>query len=115
MLSTAASFSKRAQEIEYRLCLRLRELIEVVDHLVCFRSGALVFFDGIHKIPRAAVVQEKDALAEPPKGGSAEFVAAGETLTHVVRQIRPHVVHEKVRKGVYRDVVLSGRPKLAAF
>ena len=65
-------------------------------------------FDGLHEVPGAAVVQEKDALTEAPERRGAEFAAVGDALAHIVRQIRSHVVQDEIGKGVYGDIALRG-------
>ena len=45
---------------------------------------------------RTAVVEEKEALTQSPKGGRAKFVGPGRTLRNIVGETRAHVVNEQI-------------------
>src|ERR1700730_16092794 len=113
-LLAAARSSESAQKIEQGLWLFLRELVEVVDDLICFRALTSVFLDRIHEVSGAAVVQEKDALAKSPERRGAKFAAGGGALTHAIGEIRSHVVQKEIGKGFYGHVALTGWSEGAA-
>jgi hypothetical protein len=53
--------------------------------------------DGYEEVRRAAVVQEKQALAESPKRCSSEFVGFCAALNDTIRQFRAHVMQQQIR------------------
>ena len=60
--------------------------------------------DGIEQAairrPRAAVVEEEDALANAPERRGAEFIRTGRALGDVIGQTSAHVMDEQI--GVQR-------------
>ena len=55
--------------------------------------------------PRAAVMEEEDALANAPERSGAEFIRTGRTLGDVIGQTRAHVVDEQI--GVQRCLLVG--------
>src|SRR5947209_10765366 len=92
---------QRAQEVQQILLAALRQRVESLDDPVGLRRPELsiprapVGADGRDQVRRAPVVQEEDALAEPPEWRRPELVTRRPTLAHLVGQPRPQVVQEQ--------------------
>src|SRR5258705_12230440 len=69
----ASRASQRAQEIHDRLLVVTRQQVEVVNHVVGFRSAARVLLDRSVDVAGAAVVQEEQTLADAPQRCGAEL------------------------------------------
>ena len=65
--------SQRAQKIEYFLLLLGTQVAKVLFNVGRFAAMALVSLDGSDQVGSAAVVQEEDALAQPPERRGAEL------------------------------------------
>ena len=97
---------QRAQEVQNILLLLWAECIEVADDLVGLRAAILgmimartvriarglaatvaVLLNSLQKVGGAAVMQEKQALSDPPKRCGAELVPARRPLANTIRQI----------------------------
>ena len=74
------------------------------DALVYLHSAA-------GEIPGAAVVQQKEALADPPQRRRAELIAARLTLGDTVGEPRPDVVKLEIAERGIGDIALSGEDR----
>src|SRR2546425_1132098 len=97
---------QRAEEVQEVLLLLLAESVEVVDDGIGLgrrepQTGpALVRLDRLEQVGGAAVVEEEDALPQTPQRRRPELVRTGPPLDDVIREPRPHVVQQQVRKEV---------------
>src|SRR5208283_6214699 len=76
---------------------------------------AEVRVDGLYQVGGAAVMHEKDSLAQSPERRRAEFVALGNPLTDVVRQVRTHVVQQQIGKQVRLDIAERADGRLSSL
>src|SRR5437867_10913634 len=89
-----------AQEVQKILLLVLVEVVEVIDDGVRLRRsesqvpGALVGLNRLEQIIRPSVVQEEDALSQPPERRGQELVALGLPLEDIVGQRASHVLEQ---------------------
>ena len=85
-------------------------MVIVGDYTIALRALILAIAlaevreDGLYQIGGAAVMHEKDSLAQSPKRRRTEFVAFGNSLTDVVRKVRTHVVQQQIRIQVRLDI-----------
>src|SRR6476659_4094997 len=82
---------QRAQEVEQVLLLELGEAVEPRNHLIRLGAGACMLADRVLQVVAAPVVQEEDALTDPPQRRGAEFPARGRSLRDVVGEADAHV------------------------
>src|SRR5438270_4953720 len=87
---------KRAQEINEVLLMLRAQPVEALDDLACLAAAASVRLDRIDQVGLSSVMEEEDALPDPPERSCAELIGACATLRDAVRQTRAHVVDEKV-------------------
>src|ERR1700678_2667347 len=90
---------QRTQEIQYFLLLIRREVEVLLLHGGGFAATARVIVDCSHQVRGAAIVQEEDALSQPPQWSGAELVAARAALRDIVRQLHTHVVDLEIREA----------------
>jgi hypothetical protein len=96
--------SQVAQEVQYMLLIGCTQHIEIRDHLVGFRAAAGVILDRGQQVIGAPVMQEEDALADPPQRCATELEAIGVALRNAVGQARSHIVYRVVAERVDRDI-----------
>src|ERR1700690_3417187 len=94
---------QRAQEIQERLLLFVRQLVELADDSVRLRARAGMLLDGLQQVQSPPVMQKEQPLADAPQGGGTEFVGAGPALADAIRQPGSHVVQCKVGEGMILD------------
>src|SRR5215472_17287850 len=86
----------RAEEVKHLLLLRDREIKEIVDDGIRFRSRRPVCgmrgmgLDGDEEIARPPVMKEEEPLTDAPERRGAELVRSGGTLDDVVGKAGPH-------------------------
>jgi hypothetical protein len=83
---------KRSQEIDNVLLFLSPQPIKVIDDPVGLAPGASVFLDSFHQVGCASVVEEEDALSNPPERSGSEFIGAGAPLRDAIRKTFSHVV-----------------------
>jgi hypothetical protein len=100
--------SQRAQEIQQRLLVAARQLIELTDRAIGLRPARTMLLDCLHQISRSTIVQEEQPLPYTPKRCGAKFVRTGNALAYAVRQPLAHMVKSKVGKRMVYNVAHSG-------
>jgi hypothetical protein len=70
--------------------------IEIVDDRIGFGVRAGMRKDRLEQVAGAAVMQEEDALADPPQGSGTKLLPIGVALRDAIRQSKPHIVDSKV-------------------
>ena|ERR1700676_269430 len=88
---------QRTQEIDDCLLLLSSQPIEIIDDLVCLAALAAVISDGLHQVGRPSVMEEENALSDPPERSASELVGAGTALRDAIGEALTHVVNDKVR------------------
>ena len=83
---------ERSQEVDEVLLIPSPQLIESVDDLVSLATAASVELDSLHQVGCPSIVQEKDALPDPPKRSRSELIGAGAALGDAIREANAHVV-----------------------
>ena len=100
---------KRPQEIQDFLLLRRIQVVEeLLLHSGGFTAVAGVLLNRVEQVRGAPVVQQEDALSEPPQRSGAELVAARAALRNVIRQPRAHVVDLDIGEGRHGDLIQTG-------
>src|SRR3974390_1378848 len=109
----ASVASQRAQVVQQRLLVVDGQQTEVLNHLVGFRSLTLMLVDGHCQVIGTPVMQEEDALSDPPQRSSAELAAIRATLRNSVSQPSSHVVQREVAQRLEGHLAQRGNRRLS--
>ena len=109
---------QRPEEIENVLLLVLAEAVEVLDDFACLgrveQAPALVRPDRLQQIRGSPIVQEEQALPQPPQRRGSELPRTCLPLGHPVGEPRAHVVNEQVGVEIHSLVAQRGDRRVAS-
>ena len=109
----ASGASQRAKVVHQRLLVVDGPQIVVADDVVGFRSLTGVLLDCHAHVLGPAVMQEEDALSDPPQRSSAELAAIRATLLNSVSEPCSHVVQGEVAQRLKGHLAQRGNRRLS--